>query len=90
MNRFYFETVLKLFTEMSEKRNVQGNSIRMNVTYSALFKWVFELQKLGLLEVKKVGRENRIKFTERGKKLAVLFKEINNILEEGGGKSTTT
>jgi predicted transcriptional regulator len=84
--KFYFETVLQLFTEMSEKCNVQRNSIRMKVTYSALLKHILELQSLGLLEMKKVGRENRIRFTERGKKLVMLFKEINNILEEGGGK----
>jgi predicted transcriptional regulator len=85
MNKFHFETVLKLFTEMSEKCNVQRNSIKMKVTYSALFKWIMELQNLGLLGVKKVGRENRIKFTERGRKLAILFKEIDAILNEKGG-----
>jgi hypothetical protein len=35
--------------------------------------------------VKKVGRENRIKFTERGRKLVILFKEIDAILNEKGG-----
>ena len=85
MNKFHFETVLQLFTELSEKYNVERNAIRLKVSYSALFRQLTELQKLGLLEMKKVGRENKIKFTERGRKLAILFKQIDAILNEKEG-----
>jgi len=85
MKKFRFETVMQLFTEMSEKCNVQSNSIRMKVTYSALLKHIMDLKKLGLLEMKKVGRQNKIKFTERGNKLVILFKQIDTILNEKEG-----
>jgi len=84
MMKFYFKTVLKIFTEISEKNNVERNAIKMKVSYSALYEQTRKLENIGLLEIKKVGRENRIKFTENGKKLVILFKEINNILEECG------
>lgn len=91
MMKFRFDTVLKMFTEISERYNVQGNSMRMKMTYSSAMKNIMELQNLGLLKVKKVGRENRINFTERGRKLTVLFKEIDAILneKEGNGCSGT-
>jgi predicted transcriptional regulator len=87
--RFRFETVLKMFTEISERYNVQGNSMRMKMTYSSVMKNIMELQSLGLMEIKKVGRENRIRFTERGRKLVILFKQIEDILKqrEGNGCS---
>jgi predicted transcriptional regulator len=85
MLKFYFKTVLKIFTEISEKNNVERNAIKMKVSYSALYEQTRKLENLGLLEIKKVGRENRIKFTERGKKLVILFKEINAILDEKEG-----
>jgi predicted transcriptional regulator len=83
--KFYFKTVLKIFTEISEKNNVERNAIKMKVSYSALYEQTRKLENLGLLEIKKVGRENRIKFTERGRKLVILFKEINSILNEREG-----
>jgi predicted transcriptional regulator len=71
-----------MFTEISERYNVQGNSMRMKMTYSSVMKNIMELQSLGLMEMKKVGRENRIKFTERGRKLVILFKQIEDILKQ--------
>lgn len=85
MMKFYFKTVLQIFTEISEKNNVERNAIKMKVSYSALYEQTRKLENLGILKIKKVGRENRIKFTERGRKLVVLFKEINAILNEKEG-----
>jgi predicted transcriptional regulator len=83
INKCLFGTLLKMFTNMTEIDNIQHYSHKWNVTYTTAHKNIYEFENLGLMETEKTGRQIKAKLTERGRKMTILFKQINNLLEEG-------
>jgi predicted transcriptional regulator len=82
INGLQFGTVLKMFRDISEQGNIQNYSHKWNMTYVTVRKNIYDFGKMGLLTIEKSGRQNLVKLTDRGKKLSILFKQIDIIINE--------
>ncbi len=56
-------------------------ALKVASTYAHIFNIVKKLQQLGLVETVKKGRKRFIKLTDKGKKLAQLIKEIDELIK---------
>jgi len=84
MRKWQFETVLKMFTELKNNSNVHNCSHDWRIAYATVRKNLKELESLGFIDIEThVNRRgSKIRFTDTGKRLSFLFKEVNNILME--------
>jgi DNA-binding MarR family transcriptional regulator len=84
MRKWQFETVLKMFTELKNNSNVNTCSHDWRITYATVKKNLNELENLGFIIIEKHAnkRGSKIRFTETGKRISFLMKEVNNIIVE--------
>jgi DNA-binding MarR family transcriptional regulator len=82
IEKLQFGTILKMFRELSEEGNIHNYALKWKLTYSTVRKNIYEFERLGFITTEKNGRQMLVKLTDSGRKLSLLFKQINNILEE--------
>lgn len=62
--------------------NLHKYSIAENITYCYLTDFIKYFETIGLLNIKKIGRTNRITLTPKGLKLSEVTKELNKLLNK--------
>jgi len=72
---------------IDENLNIQKNSNEMNITYNYIWDVFKTLHTMGIIHLEKVGRQHKIKLTDKGLKLKTLFFEIEKIIGEDIGKT---
>ena len=82
INKLQFGTMLKMFRELAEEGNIHNYAMKWKLTYGTVRKNIYEFERLGFITTEKNGRQMLVKLTDRGRRLSILFKQINNILEE--------
>jgi len=70
-----------------EEGNIQHQCRRTNITYSHIHSIYKHFQDCGLIHMSKIGRQYKIKLTERGQKLKKLFEEIEKTIGDVHGKA---
>lgn len=80
-NTKMFTTTAILFIKMynNPDYNLSTLAFKTNITYSHVNKIMKELQKQQLLNMKIIGRANKIVFTTKGTILAELLKHISKL-----------
>jgi predicted transcriptional regulator len=88
MKNMKLDTWIKVIN-LNENGNIRGENIRTQITYNHIFLIYKHLQECGIIFMEKVGRENKIKLTEKGKQLQGLFKQIDELLGGISGSAKT-
>jgi predicted transcriptional regulator len=79
MKGMKLDTWIKVMN-ITEDGNIRKESTRTNLTYNHIFLIYKHLHECEIVFLEKIGRENKIKLTEKGKKLQNLFHEIDELL----------
>lgn len=80
MEGIKFGNIIKIFLDLKEKENLDKNSRLLNVSYSWLFNTLRKMEEKDLVRIGKVGRQNTIRLTPRGRKVKEHLKEIMVII----------
>lgn len=83
MEGIKFGNIIKIFLDLNEKENLDRNCRLLSVSYSWLYNTLKEMEEKDLVMIDKVGRENIIRFTPRGRKVREHLKEIMVIINGG-------
>lgn len=67
--------------------NIRFHSTRTDITYNHIWNIYKHFKKCGIIHMEKVGREHKIRLTEKGIKLKSLFEEIDKLLEDTHGSA---